>query len=209
MNNWKEPAIVYWLDNTLYLNITNKCSNNCWFCFRNYKPGIDGFVLALKQEPTANQLISELEATLPSRLWSELVFCGFGEPTARLNLLLEVTQWVKTHAPMITIRLDTNGHGYALNRGREVAAELKAAGMTKVSVSLNGYNEETYSENCKPSITGGFKAVLEFVTKAKFAGLEVEVSAIRMPEVDLRKIGEISDALGVQLRVRDYIPCFW
>jgi TatD family-associated radical SAM protein len=208
MNN-KEPAIVYWLDDTLYLNITNQCSNNCWFCFRNFKSGVGGFNLKLKEEPTAAKLVCKLDATLHSKPWSEVVFCGFGEPTARLDLLLETTKWIKTRIPMVPIRLDTNGHGYALNPGREVALELKAAGVSKASVSLNGDNEETYRENCRPAIINGFEVVLEFVRKARAAGLEVEVSAVRMPEVDLRKVGEIADAMGVQFRVRDYVPCFW
>ena len=205
----KKPTIIYWLDNALYLNITNQCSNNCWFCLRNYKSGVGGFNLKLKEEPTAAQVVSELEAVLPSRRWSEVVFCGFGEPTSRLDLLLEAARWIKVRAPTVPIRLDTNGHGYALNQGRDVAVELKAAGVSKTSVSLNGHNEETYNENCRPAVKGGFEAVLEFVRKAKASGLEVEVSAVRMNEVDVRKVEEIANSLFVQFRVRDYIPCFW
>jgi TatD family-associated radical SAM protein len=123
--------------------------------------------------------------------------------------LLEVAQWIKAHYPRILIRLDTNGHGYALNKGRDVAKELKAAGVSKVSVSLNGHNEETYSENCRPKFTGAFEAVLEFVTKAKKAELEVEVSAVRMPEVDIPKVKAITESMGVPFRIREYIPCFW
>jgi GTP 3',8-cyclase len=209
MNSDKEPSIVYWMDNTLYLNITNQCSNNCWFCFRNFKSGVSGFNLKLKKEPTPAQLVFELDAALRLKRWSEVVFCGFGEPTARLDLLLQMAQRIKKHTPTVQIRLDTNGHGYALNPGRDVAVELKASGVFKASVSLNGNNEETYKENCRPVIKNGFEVVLEFVYKASTAGLEVEVSAVRMPEVDVQKVGEIADAFGVKFRVRDYIPCFW
>jgi cyclic pyranopterin phosphate synthase len=204
-----KPRTVYWLDNSLYLNITNRCSNNCWFCFRNFEQGVGGFNLKLKEEPTAAAVIAELQEALALRNWSEVVFCGFGEPTERLDLLLEVAQWIKAHHPRILIRLDTNGHGYALNKGRDVAKELKAAGVSKVSVSLNGHNEETYGENCRPKFTGAFEAVLEFVTKAKKAELEVEVSAVRMPEVDIQKVKAITESMGVPFRIREYIPCFW
>ena len=205
----KKSAIVYWLDNTLYLNITNQCSNNCWFCFRNYKSGVGGFNLKLKREPTAAQVFSELETVLLSRSWSEVVFCGFGEPTLRLDLLLEAARWIKVRAPTVLIRLNTNGHGYTLNQGRDVAVELTAAGVSKTSVSLNGHNEETYDENCRPSVKDGFETVLEFVRRAKASGLEVEVSAVRMTEVDVQKVEEIANSLKVQFRVRDYIQCFW
>ena len=74
--------------------------------------------------------------------WDEAVFCGFGEPTERLDVLLEVAQWIKQHyGRPLKIRVNTNGHGYVLNRGRDVAAELKAAGVDKVSVSLNAGDE--------------------------------------------------------------------
>jgi len=205
----QEPAVVYWLDSGLYLNITNQCSNNCWFCFRNYKQGVGGFNLKLKKEPTAVEVISQLEKTLPLRSWSEVVFCGFGEPTARLDVLLEVASWIRNHHSSLPIRLDTNGHGYALNRSRDVAQELKAAGVAKTSVSLNGYDDQTYSENCRPKISRGFESTVEFVRKAKANTLEVEISVVRLPEIDVQRVKAIADELGVPLRIRYYYPCFW
>jgi cyclic pyranopterin phosphate synthase len=205
----EKPRTVYWLENSLYLNITNKCSNNCWFCIKNFKQGVGGFNLKLKEAPTTAQVIAELEEALALKRWSEVVFCGFGEPTERLDVLLEVARWIKNRSGSLRIRLDTNGHGYELNKCRNVAEELKAAGVSKVSVSLNGNDAETYSANCRPQFNGGFDAVLEFVKRAKAAELEVEVSAVRMPEVDIEKVKAVAEALVVPFRVRDYIPCFW
>ena len=205
----EKPRIVYWLDNSLYLNITNKCSNRCWFCFRNYKKGVGGFNLKLEKEPTVAEVKAELETALALRRWNEVVFCGFGESTARLDVLLAVASWIRERYGSVPIRLDTNGHGYVLNKGRDVAEELRDAGVNSVSVSLNGHDEASYAENCRPEFAGGFAAVLEFVKKAKKAGLDVEVSAVRMPEVNMEKVGAVAESLGVPLRVRDYIPCFW
>ena len=206
----EKPRTVYWLDNSLYLNITNRCSNNCWFCFRNFKQGVGGFNLKLEREPTTAEVKAELEGALELRRWGEVVFCGFGESTARLDFLLEVARWIRERCgSSIPIRVDTNGHGYVLNKGREVARELRDAGVSKVSVSLNGHDEASYAENCRPEFSGGFTAVLEFVKKAVDAGLDVEASAVRMPEVDVEKVRAVAESLGVPLRVRDYIPCFW
>ena len=206
----EKPRIVYWLDNSLYLNITNRCSNRCWFCIRNFKTGVGGFNLKLEREPTIDEVKAELEEALGLRRWSEVVFCGFGESTARLDVLLEVARWIRERCDgSIPIRVDTNGHGYVLNKGRKVAEELYDSGVCSVSVSLNGHDEESYAENCRPEFTGGFAAVLEFVKKAKKAGLEVEVSAVRMPEVNMEKVKAVAESLGVPLRIRDYIPCFW
>jgi cyclic pyranopterin phosphate synthase len=206
----KKTRIAYWLDNSLYLNITNKCSNDCWFCFRNFKQGVGGFNLKLEREPTTAEVKAELEAALPLRQWGEVVFCGFGEPTARLDVLLEVARWLRERCGgSVPLRVDTNGHGYVLNKGRDVAEELRDAGVSSVSVSLNGYDEASYAENCRPQFEGGFAAVLDFVKKAKRAGLLVEVSAVRMPEINVEKVKAVAESLGVPLRVREYIPCFW
>jgi cyclic pyranopterin phosphate synthase len=205
----EKPKAVYWLDNKLYLNITNQCSNRCFFCLKRYKRGVGGFNLKLSEEPSLAQITGELAQVLNMRSWDEAIFCGFGEPTERLDVLLEVARWIKQHyGRPLRIRVNTNGHGYVLNRGRDVAAELKAAGVDKVSVSLNAGDRETYMEICKPTFTGAYEVVLDFVQKAK-STLEVEVTVVRMPEVDIAKARAVADQLGVKLRIRDYIPGFY
>jgi GTP 3',8-cyclase len=200
---------VYWIENKLYLNITNQCSNSCFFCIKRYKQGVGGFNLKLAQEPSIEQITGELSEVLNMRVWDEVIFCGFGEPTERLDVLLSVTQWIKQHYRRpLKIRLNTNGHGYVLNPDKDVARELKAAGVDKVSVSLNAGEGETYSEICKPTFPCAYKAVLDFVQKAKSI-LEVEVTAVRIPEVDLEKVQAVVDELGVKFRVREYIQCFY
>lgn len=209
MSKEEKPKTVYWLDNKLYLNITNRCSNSCFFCFRNFKRGVGGFNLKLVQEPTLNQINSELAEVLYMHGWDEAVFCGFGEPTERLDILSAAARWVKQHyGRPLRIRVDTNGHGYVLNKGRDVAAELKAAGVDKVSVSLNAGDEETYREICTPTFEGAYEATIDFICRARTI-LEVEATAVRMPEVDLTKAKAVAEGLGVKFRVREYIPCFY
>ena len=205
----EKPITVYWLDDKLYLNITNRCSNKCIFCFRNFKRGIGDCKLKLDVEPSFEQIAAELEAAMRRKVWKEVVFCGFGEPTERLDLLLILARCVKwRYEEPVAIRVNTNGHGYMLNAGRDVAAELKAAGVDKVSVSLNAGDEETYNEICKPVFAGAYTAVLAFIEKAKRA-LEVEVTAVTTPEVDLHKVEALAKQMGVKFRLRQYIPCFW
>ncbi len=205
----RKPTTAYWLDNTLYLNITNQCSNSCYFCIKRYRSSVGGFDLRLEADPSVAQIVAELTEVLHMRIWDGLVFCGFGEPTERLDVLLEVSKWVKqNYGRPLQIRLDTNGHGYMLNPGRNVAAELKAAGVDRVSVSLNAGDKETYNEICKPIFHEGYEVVLDFIQKAKLY-LYVEVSAVRLPEVDLAKVKVVADGLGVLFNVREYIPCFY
>jgi cyclic pyranopterin phosphate synthase len=204
----RKPSVIYWLGNSLYLNLTNRCSNSCYFCFRKFKNGIQEFNLKLEKEPTIEEVIEELRKFINRKNWSEIVFCGFGEPLERLNLILEVTRWVKKHY-WKAVRVDTNGQGYLLNKGRDVVRELKEAGVDKVSVSLNAYDKATYNQVCKPVFENAYENVLEFIKKAKEEGLETEVTAVTIPEVDLAKVKELAERIGVKFSVREYIPFFW
>ena len=197
------------MENKLYLNITNRCSNCCFFCLKNFRRGVGDFNLKLKEEPTFERVTGELETVLGMRNWIEAVFCGFGEPTEQLDILLAVTRWIRHgYTKALVIRVNTNGHGYILNSGRDVARELKSAMVDKVSVSLNASDAQNYEEICRPSLKGSYEAVIDFIKRAK-PFLEVEATAVRMPEVDLTKTQAVADGLGVKFRVREYIPCFY
>jgi TatD family-associated radical SAM protein len=205
----KRPSIVYWLENNLYLNITNRCSNNCYFCLRNFLDGVGGFNLKLEEEPTISEIIADLENVINRRNWREIVFCGFGEPLERLDCVLEVSRWIRKHyGKIVTLRVDTNGQALLLNKGRNVIEELKMAGVDKVSVSLNAHDKETYNQVCRPNFENAFESILEFIKKAKEL-LDVEVTAVRIPEVDISKAEQIAKEMGVKFRVREYIQPFW
>jgi len=205
----KSPSIVYWLGNNLYLNITNKCSNNCYFCLRNFRDGVGGFNLKLQKEPSANEVISELQKVINLRNWNEIVFCGFGEPMERLDCVLEVCRWIKRYyGKAASIRMDTNGQGLLLNKGREVIKELKGTDVDKISVSLNAHDKETYNQVCKPAFSNAFESILEFIEKAKEV-FDVEITTVAIPEVDITKIDEIAREMSVKSRIREYIPCSW
>jgi cyclic pyranopterin phosphate synthase len=125
------------------------------------------------------------------------------------DCVLEVSRWIKQHyGKIVTIRVDTNGQAFLLNKGRNVVEELKMAGVDKVSISLNAHNEETYNQVCRPVFENAFESVLDFIKKAREL-LDVEVTAVRIPEVDISKAGEIAKGLGVKFRVREYIQPFW
>jgi TatD DNase family protein len=204
-----KPSVVYWLDENLYLNITNRCPNNCYFCLRNFRNGVGGFNLKLEKEPSVAEVVMELGNVINKKNWREIVFCGFGEPLERLDCVLEVAGWIRRHyGKIVTLRVDTNGQGFLLNRERDVVRELKMAGVDKVSVSLNAHDKETYNQVCRPSFKNAFENVLEFIEKAKGL-LDVEVTVVRIPEIDIQAAWEIAKRFGVKFRVRDYIQPFW
>ena len=203
----KKPSIVYWLGDNLYLNITNRCSNDCYFCFRRYKSGINGFNLKLREEPTLSQITDELQNFINRRAWKEVVFCGFGEPLEKLDYVLKVTKWIKKHFP-ITVRIDTNGQAYIVNKRRNVVEELKEANVDKISVSLNAHNKETYNDVCRPKFESAYENVVKFIEKAK-GQFDIETTAVTVPEVNILKVEEMARKIGVKFRLRAYQPCFW
>ncbi|KON34292.1 MAG: hypothetical protein AC479_01200 [miscellaneous Crenarchaeota group-6 archaeon AD8-1] len=209
MNKNKKTNIVYWIENKLYLNITNRCSNCCKFCIKNFREGLTGFKLKLSKDPSITKIIEEIKDVLNKKNWNEIIFCGFGEPTERLDVVLEVTKWIKRYyGKPILFRINTNGQAYLINPGIEVVKEIKKAGIDKVSVSLNASEETTYLKICQPKSDKAYGAVLDFIKKAK-EELDVEVTAVAIEEVNLNKIKLLADKLGVKFRKREYVSCIF
>ena len=133
--------ILYRVHNGLYVNLTNRCSSACTFCLRQTMDRVgESGSLWLEQEPTAEEVMAEF------RKWdlgqfSEIVFCGFGEPTCALPVLLEVAAWLKT-VTKLPLRLNTNGQGDLINR-RDISGEL-ATVLDTVSISLNHPDPAAY-----------------------------------------------------------------
>lgn len=209
MHRERKEDIVYWLGDSLYINITNQCSNRCYFCFRHFWDGIAGFKLKLSREPTVEEIIEELKEHISKRRWSEVVFCGFGEPTFRLDCLLEVTKWIKRYYPFLKVRLNTNGHALLLNPGRDVVAQLKSAGIDVVSVSLNGHDEETYNKVCRPKFREAYKSVIDFIQALKKANMDIEITALNLPEINVSKIRGFAEKMNAKFRLREPIPLIY
>lgn len=198
-NTKSRDTISYEALGNLYLNITNRCSASCVFCLRNTCDGVYGYDLRLSREPSEEEIISELESRKLSK-YKEIVFTGFGEPTCRLDTVIRITQWL--HQRGISVRLDTNGHAALMHPGRDVVAELKAAGLNAVSVSLNAESEETYNRLCRPVFEGSYRAVLDFTKKAVKAGIRTRMTVVEQQGIDIRQCERIATALGASFRVR-------
>lgn len=202
-------SVVYTLRNNpnLYLNITNNCSNNCYFCFKRFWKGIGNTNLQLRREPSTKNIIQELQQALDKSTRKEVVFCGFGEPTTRLDTVIEVNKFIKNRYQNPT-RLDTNGLGYRLNPERDVVNELKNASLDRVCVSVNAYTKELYNSICKPRFDDAFDSVLYFLKRAKDE-FDTEITAVTLDEVNMNKMTQFAKKLGVRFRKRPYIPTFY
>ena len=197
--NTAKDTIYYEAHGNLYLNITNRCSASCVFCIRDFSDGVYGYNLRLSHEPTVDEIINELEPLNLSK-YKEVVFTGFGEPTIRLDEMLEVTRWLTERN--MTVRLDTNGHANLINPHRDVVSELKEAGLSAVSVSLNAESEELYNELCRPVYDNSYRAMLDFTKSALDAGMQTRMTVVSVPEIDIEKCQHIAQDLGADFHVR-------
>jgi TatD DNase family protein len=190
-----EAKIAYKIRNGLYLNITNRCTSKCSFCIRYQSDFVKGHNLRLQSEPTEKELKSAIGD--PSR-YSEVVFCGYGEPMLRLDLVKSLSAWIKENGGIV--RINTNGHGNLIAK-RNVLPELKGI-VDVVSVSLDAQDEETYSKICRPSFGNAFSEVVEFMREATKYIPDVQATVVEMDGVDVEKCRELTDSLGIKLRVR-------
>jgi cyclic pyranopterin phosphate synthase len=184
----------------VYLNITNRCSCACEFCLREWTDGVYGEVLTLSQEPEPDDVTRAIELACLEGPADEVVFCGFGEPTMRLDVVLAVTEWLRLRR--LPTRLDTNGHGQLLNPAVDVPAALAAAGLTAVTVSLNAADPETYDLICRPVFSKAYRAVIQFAEQCVRHDIETTLTAVEYPGADLAGCEAIATALGAGFRAR-------
>lgn len=198
--NLKEesPKIAYEIRDSLYLNITNECTNNCYFCVRAKDKFVKGHNLKLDKEPTVEEI---LKAVGDVKRYRQIVFCGYGEPTTRLDAVKAVCGELKKKGA--AIRLVTNGHGDLINK-RPIVKELVSL-VDNVSVSLNTDKEDLYNEACKPVFgNSAYKAVMKFIRDCVELGIKTEVTCLNLPGVDLKECAAIAKSMGASFRARTY-----
>jgi TatD DNase family protein len=197
-----DQCLVYPIRRSLYINITNACTNRCVFCPRSQGDmAVKGHNLALAHEPTAAEIVSALEKA-GAWTYQEIVFCGFGEPTMRLDVVKDVAREIKRRWRLPT-RMNTNGHGSAL-AGRDIVPELVGV-IDALSVSLDAPDAATYERLCHPTIPGAFEAVCEFLRSAKARIPKVRATAVAVPGLDLEATRRLAEQeLGVEFEVREY-----
>jgi TatD family-associated radical SAM protein len=191
---------IYEYNGAIYINLTNKCTNRCTFCIRNEHKGVDGYDLWLKKEPSAKEVIELLKQVKDI---NKFVFCGFGEPTMRLDTLLEVAKYLKSRGG--TVRINTNGQGSAY-AGRDIAPALKGY-IDTVSISLNAPNAIEYQQICR-SVYGeeAFKHLLEFAKSCVEQGIDTVFTVVDViGEEDIEKSRKIAEGIGARFRVRQHL----
>jgi TatD family-associated radical SAM protein len=174
--------------------------NDCLFCVRHFGDGVFGFNLTLEEDPTPEELVRAIEETWDSK-FDDIAIVGFGEPLLNLDAVLAGIRKLKEMTD-VPIRMNTNGQAQLLHPTRNVAQELADAGMDRIQISLNAPDPDTYLQLCQPKLgRSAFESILEFIELCKPL-MQVELSAVDMPGVDIDACRGIADRLGVGFRVR-------
>jgi GTP 3',8-cyclase len=198
------PVHAYELGDALYLNLTSACTLACVFCpkIRDGDWVVGGYDLKLARAPSADEVWAAAQAAgLAGR--SEVVFTGLGEPTRRLDVLLDLARRLEA-AGVARVRLDTDGLA-SLREGRDVPPELAAAGLDAVHVSLNAPDADTYARLC-PSRYGAaaWEAVRGFIRSAVRTVPEVAATFVALPGLSQEECRREAEALGAVFRWRPY-----
>lgn len=193
-------TLIYKLKDAIYINLTNRCTNDCTFCVRNAHDGVGGYHLLLEKEPTAEEIIALLEK---EENVDKIVFCGLGEPTMRIEVLLKVAKYLKTRGAHI--RINTNGQGSAF-AGENIAKKLVGL-VDTVSISLNASNAQEYQKYCR-SVYGeeAYMHMLRFAQSCVSVGIDTVLSVVDViGEQAVEACRLIAIQIGTRFRVRKYI----
>ena len=199
-------TITYELNDALYVNFTNRCSNDCIFCLRNNHDNVNGEDnLWLDHEPSIDEIKEDFKKRDMSK-YSSVVFCGYGEPLMQFDICMETAKWLKETYPAINIRVNTNGQANLIH-GRDVTPELSGL-IDSISISLNAPTAKQYDELCHSDFgEKAFDALLDFAKKAKKFVPSVTLSVVDhdLSKEEISACQKLAESNGVDFRVREYI----
>ena len=205
--------LVYLLDGKIYINLTNRCTNDCIFCLRKDKDDVVGQTLWLDDEnSTADDVIKQFELkrnellTTHNLPFKEVIFCGYGEPMLKFDVMKQVAKYIKDKYPETKIRVNTNGHANYVYK-KNVVPECKGL-IDEFSVSLNGSTKEEYDELSQPKFDEAYDEMKKFIKACSDEGISIVASVVegyKGRHLDLEKCEEIAKSLGAKFRVREWI----
>ena len=191
--------IAYPIRDSLYINLTNQCTNDCSFCARNNGFVVKGHDISLKKDPSAAEVITAMG---DFSHYKEIVFCGYGEPTMKLEVLLAVARYVKENGK--PVRINTNGLAN-LYFERNIVPEL-AEWVDEVSISLNSADPQEYLELCRSRFgEAAYPALLEFAQLCQQAGIRTTLSVVAMPGIDVEAARKVAESIGVNFLARSFV----
>ncbi len=190
---------------TVYINLTNSCTNSCIFCLRSQKDDVCGSQMWHDDDYTLEDILKQFESYKPTP--KQVVFCGYGEPFLRKSMMKEFAEYLRQNYPEVKIRVNTNGHANAIYK-TNVIDEFKGL-LDEVSVSLNSDDSDEYDEICNPKIKNAYEEVKNFIFACSKAGIKTVASVVtgfdKEHNINVSACEKIAHELGAEFRNREYI----
>lgn len=200
----KSMTILYKVHDNIYVNLTNKCPCACTFCLRQTRDKMeDSDVLWLEHEPSVEE-VKEAFGKINLDDYNEVVFCGFGEPTERLDVLLEVAGWLKENFDK-KIRVNTNGLSDLIYEKN--TAPMFEGKVDIISISLNTPSKDRYYELTRSKFgIDSFDKMLDFAKNVRQYVKEVVLTTVEttLTKEEEEQCRKICEALGVTYRIRPF-----
>ena len=198
INNEKSPK-------TIYINLTNACTNNCIFCLRTQRDDVCGQSMWHDDNYKLDDIVEQFNNYKDSV--QEVVFCGYGEPFLKKDMMKSFCEYLRKNYPQIKIRVNTNGHANAIWK-TNVAKEFENL-IDSVSISLNSDNETQYNEICKPNIENAYNSMKDFAISCKNTGIDVSMSVVtgfdKIHNINVENCQKIAKEIGAKFRDREFI----
>ena len=192
-----KQTISYRIRDSLYLSINDRCTLECAFCPKTLgSTKVHEYDLKIDHKPSVNEII---EAIDDPKKYAQIVFCGYGEPTLRLKVLLEVAKWLKQKGAIV--RINTDGLANLVHK-RNVLPEMEGL-IDELSVSLNAQNQKIYDLHCQPQLKNSYQAMLDFLKLSTNYNIKVTATAIDgLQGVNIAQCKTIAAKIGVNFKAR-------
>ena len=191
----------------MYINLTNLCTNDCIFCIISLNEEVAGSNLNLNNENISyDEVILQIQEKMTPQI-KEIVFCGYGEPLLKLDLIKKIASFTKENYTQMPTRINTNGQGNVIYK-RNIVPEIKGL-IDKVSISLNSDNAKQYQELSKSKFGENvYEEVKSFAKLCVEAGIDTTMSIVtgyKNNIINVDNCKKIAKELGVKLRIREWL----
>ncbi len=172
VNFLKAPLTINWA-------VTNRCNFKCRHCYSRTDPS---------EELEANTLFTCIEKIVKAGVLS--INFGGGEPLLRKDLL-EIASFSSGKG----LRVSMNSNGYLIDRAR--ARSLKAAGFSKVGISLDSHVRVVHDEF--RGIKGSHQKAVSALAFLQEAGIKTSISTVicKINHTSVQELIEFAQNHGV------------
>jgi len=183
------------LHNNLRISVTDRCNIRCFYCMPNenvrFKPRNE--ILTFEEIVRFTHVAARLGV-------NRLRLTG-GEPLVRAGLAELIRELVAV-AGIDDVALTTNGILLA-----DQVAELRAAGLRRLNISLDGLREETFERIARRP---GLDRVLQGIAAAQQAGFEkIRLNAVAISGItddEIVPLGAFARQHRLELRFIEFMP---